>query len=469
MAAGSALARTTVILLSISLGLACGGPPASVPRHVVFLSMDTTRADHLGFLGNDRVATPRLDALAAEAIAFTDYANVAPTTLVSHTSLFTGKYPHHHGTPRNGFVVNPDNEMLPEILKAAGFRTAGFAASFALAGRFDFAQGFEHYDESFDVLVDGAEVDQNQRSAAAVADAVIRHLDDRGIPERLFLFAHFFDPHRPYAAPPAMATRYDPLGREGLPSIPDLFRGEWTPAERAGHARRHTLQYAAEISYMDSQIGRLLDALDERGILDDAIVVVTNDHGESFWEHGEHFNHGLTVYQPTIRGVWLLRLPGGQRGGERDGRPVSTIDVLPTVLDLLRLPIPGAVDGRPVLTSDVPRDRLRFGQATQPWESVETDPRWRNMTKARFVREGRYKLIQTPYLGTTELYDLDADPAETVNLLLGHLDPATRALAERLRAELEAWAYSARPLPSDFEPVHRQETIDRLRSLGYVQ
>jgi hypothetical protein len=152
----------------ISCLAACADRPAAeqAARHVVVISMDTARADHFGFLGNENRYTPRLDELAGESITLTDYLTVAPTTLASHTSLFTGRYPHHHGTPRNGFMVHRENEMLAELLKRIGFHTAGFAASFALSDRFDFAQGFDHYDERFDVLIGQPGVDQNQRSAA---------------------------------------------------------------------------------------------------------------------------------------------------------------------------------------------------------------------------------------------------------------------------------------------------------------
>ena len=237
-------------------------------------------------MGNTWIRTPCLDALAAESIVFTDYMTVVPTTLASHTTLFTGKYPHNHGTARNGFMVNLENDTLAEILRRAGMKTAGFAGSFALDSRFGLAQGFGHYDEEFSVLVGDRGADQNQRLAPSVTEDVIRYLDDNGVPERLFLFAHYFDPHRPYRAPAPFDTLYDPLGRRDLQPIPLLKSGSaFLPDEARREAHRHALQYAAEISYTDEHIGNLLDDLRRRGILDDALVVVTSDHGESLWEH----------------------------------------------------------------------------------------------------------------------------------------------------------------------------------------
>jgi arylsulfatase A-like enzyme len=448
----------------------CSGGEELPARHVVVISIDTARADHFGFLGSETVETPNLDALAKEGIVYRDYMTVVPTTLASHVTLLTGKYPHHHGVARNGFMVNPDNEMLAEVLAAEGFRTAGFAGSFALDSRFDFAQGFDHFDEEFDVLVGEEGADQNQRSAEAVTDAVIAYLDETGVRGRLFLFAHYFDPHRPYDAPEPFASMYDTLGIDDLPAIPALKRREgFTPEEIERYAFAHELRYRAEIAYTDHHVGRLLDDLRERGVLDDAIVVVTTDHGESLWEHGEEFDHGYGVYDSTMRAVWVVRLPGGKRSDTRVRGVVASIDVLPTVLDFLGIAIPEGVDGEVVPLGTVfdLEPRLRFGQATKPRRGLESDPRWTNILKARCVRDQRLKFIQTPYLDTEELYDLPSDPAETLNIL-EDFPPRLLTRVGFLSEELERWSFSADPLPSHFESSQRDETIERLRSLGYL-
>lgn len=477
----SALPRSVSLpwLLAATLLLAgCSGPAERPPRHLVLVSLDTARADHFGFLGSTAVKTPRLDALARESIVFTDAMTVVPTTLASHTSLFTGLYPQRHGTPSNGFLVNRQNEMLPELLQRAGFHTAGFAGSFALDRRFGFPQGFDHWDESFDVLVGEPGVDQNQRNAEAVNRAVLRYLDGLEVPERLFLFVHYFDPHLPYAPPAPFDRLYDAAGREGLPTIDELKQqlDALDPERLADVLRRHELQYAGEISYLDQQLGRLLDELERRGILDDALLVITSDHGETHREHYDRFSHGLAVYDTTLRSVLLLRLPKARRAGTVIERLVASIDVLPTVLSLLRLPLPERLDGEAIALDPAappPAGLRRFGQATQPRRGVPQDPRWPNRYKARCVREGRFKLIQTPYQKSEELYDLAADPGETRDLLArgsaASPSPEVLDLADRLRAQLEAWSAAADPLPSRFEPAHREETLNRLRALGYVE
>jgi len=444
-------------------------PVADVPaRHVVVISLDTTRADQFGLYGNSEVATPRLDRLSEESIVFEDFMTVAPTTLASHVSLLTGQYPHTHGTPRNGFMVHDQNVMLAEVLREHGFTTAGFAGSFALDSRFNFAQGFDHYDETFERFAGQQGRLQNERTAESVTGAVVDWLDTSGVPERLFLFVHYFDAHGPYEAPPPYDTMYDPRGREGLPA--------WRPQGfvrvdgSSEIVQRTAKQYAGEISYMDEHVGRLLDELRQRGVLDEALLVVASDHGENFWEHPAAFDHGWTTYQTTMRSVGIVRLPDGKHGGTRVPGVAATIDVLPTVSAFLGIAAPDNIDGEAIdldPPAATPLERVRFGQATKPWNKDEVDPRWSNMAKTRCIREGRYKLIQVPYAGTEELYDVHADPLEQ-NDLLPEGTAEVQALAGRMRERLEVWAASADPLPSHFEPSQREETIERLRALGYL-
>jgi arylsulfatase A-like enzyme len=463
------LLAATWILLSLA-GAACGTPPdGAVARHLVVISLDTTRADQFGFYGNPTVQTPNLDRLAAESVVLDDFMTVVPTTLASHVSLFTGNYPHTHGTPRNGFLVHERNVMLAEVLRDQGFATAGIAGSFALESRFNFAQGFEHYDEAFErfALEDGHL--QNERPAASVTEAALDYLDRGPLPDRLFLFVHYFDPHAPYEAPPPFDTLYDPAGRQGLPDWITLRTQRLVePGTPSALADRMARQYAAEITYMDHHVGRLLDTLRERGILDQALVVVTSDHGENFWEHGEVFDHGWSTHQTTMRAVGVIRLPGGAHGGKRVGGISASIDLMPTVLERLGVPAPEGMEGESIdlAGAAIPPERMRFGQASKPWQQVETDPRWTNLLKERCVRSGKYKFIQVPYAQREALFDLEADPLEQVNLLTG--PGAGEAPVGELREALEAWSTAVDPLPSRFEPSQREETIERLRALGYL-
>ena len=468
------------VFLSLLFASSCSVQPTyqGPARHVIFISLDTTRADHFGFYGNSTVKTPNLDRLASESIVLDDFMTVAPTTLASHASLFTGKYPQAHGTPRNGFMVNEDNVLLAEVLRAVGFSTAGFIGAFPLASQFGIAQGFDHYDEEFERFAGVDNVLANERSANRVTDAVIRYLDTADLGRNQFLFVHYFDPHAPYQSPPPHDTQYDSRGRDGLrgwvPLVQDCHRYSRArarpPDELLEEARRMAAQYAGEVSYTDGQIGRLLDYLRERAILGNALLVVTSDHGESFWKHGECFDHGWNTNESTMRAVGLIRLPGGAGAGTRVSGLVASIDVLPSVLDYLGIAAPQGIDGEAMdLGRAAPRASggARFGQATKPWESVETDPRWYNMHKARCIREGRYKLIQVPHRGLEELYDLDEDPSESRNLLADS-SLEVDSVAGPLRQKLEAWAAAARPLPTYRVHGEQNEVIERLKSLGYL-
>ena len=439
-----------------------GGPA----RHVILISMDTTRADYFGCYGNNWVRTPRIDQIAGESILFSDYMTVVSTTLASHTSLFTGKYPHTHGVPRNGFVAHDNNLMLAEVLKEAGFRTAGFLGSFALDKRFNVAQGFDYYDQGFDILAGARGVDQNQRRADAVTDAVIDYLDREGVPLHLFLFVHYFDPHTPYDPPPPYDQMY-----ASADAPPGIAEGPTTDDDTGPQRqqRRNSL-YAGEISYLDHHIGRLLDALRTRGILDEALLIVTSDHGENLGEMAPWPGHGWSTYQVEMRAVCMYRLPGARHGGTRVEAPVTSVDILPTVANFLGLPAPAEVEGE-VIDLETPREaaswRTRFGEATKPWEDVERDPRWHNNPKPCCVREGPLKYIRTLYQSKEELYDVAADPYEHVNLLLSPT-PEITARAAELRQKLHAWTAAAKPLPTHFDSSQQEETIRRLRALGYL-
>jgi len=450
-------------------GCGGGGRTAGGLPPVVLVTLDTTRADHLGAYGNPRVRTPNLDRLARRSIQLADCTTVAPTTLASHTSIFTGVHPHTHGTPRNGFTVHPDNELLAEVLAEAGYRTAGFIGSFALDERFGVAQGFDVYDQEFDLLDGSDGYEQDQRRAEAVTDAALAYLDDpgSGSDRPLFLFAHYFDPHVPYRPPSPfgeMSGDPDPGERIDHGGVREAV--EAAPGTRPPGAVRLEHRYAGEVAYVDRELGRLLDGLERRGILQSALVLVTGDHGENFTEHPRPFDHGLTVYATTVSVPCLVRLPG--RPARLESMPVSTIDLLPTLLGALDLEVPGACEGTALpRASDPLAVRSRFAQATKPWEDVEVEGRWHNLYKARCLIRDSWKLVQTPYRGSEELYDLAADPAERHDLLAAS-DPRADRIVPELREELESFAKSGRPLPSEFDDSQLLETIERLRRMGYL-
>lgn len=467
--------RVLVLLVSLASLLAvpsCSGTGPSrdgAIRHVIFISLDTTRTDHIGCYGNDWARTPHLDQLARESILLLNYRTVVSATLPSHLSLLTGNYPHTHGVVSNGYLVNPENLMLAEILGDAGFHTAGFLGSFALESRFRFNQGFDHFDENFDIEVGTFGADQNQRSAETVTDAVISHLEGRSGKERLFLFIHYFDAHAPHTPPPPFDTMYGPGGVTDIPGAEPGAGGRPSLDEQFNRARR---AYAGEVSYMDDQLGRLFDYLRQSGILDQSMLVVTSDHGENIGEHGGMISHGWSTYETEMDAVGIIRLPGADRAGTEIPGVTASIDVLPTVLHCLEMPQPPGIDGQPIpLDKDTANTPpcIRFGEAVRAPGDADLPPaQWPNFAKMVCVWDGDFKYQMSLYRKDQALYDLSRDPHEIRNLLRTG-DPRWKSKADELRKRLGTWNREADPLPSRFDPEQLADTTRRLKALGYLE
>ncbi|HUU82049.1 MAG TPA: sulfatase [Phycisphaerae bacterium] len=457
------------------------GPPLANrvdTQNVILISVDTLRADHLACYGHEFVRSPAIDGLAAEGMLFTQHVGAAPTTLPSHTSLMTGTYPHTHGIPKQAYVVHPDNVMLAEMLKDAGFVTGAFIGAFPLDASFGFDQGFEHFDARFDLEKEDTVRDQAQRRAEAITDSVIDWLDSRqpAPDERLFLFIHYFDVHWPYDAPPPHRGMYrrDSLSvgttMEDIRRVQDLLREPATHDEGLKYARALDAEYCAEITYCDYHIDRLFRALRNRRLYDNSLIVLTSDHGETQHEHENVFNHGWSVYDTEIHIPLILRFPGGRFGGRREDRLCSNVDVAPTILHLLNLPGHDGLEGESfagLIDAPLPPRDPVFAEATQPWTLPQfNDPDWRNQTKYQCARTDRYKYVARLGDGRSEFYDLQRDPAEQVNLLVS-AQPYDRAVFERMSRLLDEWRAGARPFPS--RELQEDDTREKLKRLGYVE
>ena len=477
----------SVMLITSPLGAGCrrdqpqgivydppAGPADPDVKHLILISLDTVRADRLGCYGHPWIKTPTIVRLAAEALLFEGLVSTAPTTLNSQTSLMTGTYPHTHGTPRNGFAVNDQNAMLAEVLQKKGFTTAAFIGAFPLHSQFNFDQGFDHYDEHFEIIRGQAPVDQDQRNAERVTDSVIDWLD-RNHPGRMFLFIHYFDAHWPYAPPPPYDTMYR---RDNQPFGGSLMEISTVRSALEKDRTGMTWQcaaldalYCGEITYIDTQLGRLFEALRRHDLYDESLIILTADHGEAMNEHWEIWNHGLSTYRTTVASPLIIRQPGGKLGGTRLQNLLSNIDVMPTILDRLGFGHPRQVEGvsfAPLLDGQVvpPREPV-FAEATKPWHKpYEDDPLWANALKCRAVTTGRFKYVYRPVEQIRELYDLQADPQEQANLLLKP-EPETTQRAAELAALLQAWTEAANPLESTADLS--RDTVRKLKALGYLQ
>jgi choline-sulfatase len=412
------------------------GPAATLPQHVLIVTIDTLRADRLGCYGNREVATPNLDRLAREGVMAPDANVPTPITRPSHTSIFTGLYPAQHGIRDNiSRALAPDVPTLAEAFKAAGFETAGFVSSIVLSRQSGLGRGFDTFSDQFDLGPDAHDEARfldilEKRGDVAVADA-IAWLEQRAR-ARTFAWVHLYDPHAPYDPPEPYASRY---------------------ADRP---------YDGEVAWSDELVGRLDTALARLGIRDRTLVVVTADHGEALGEHGE-LVHGFFLYEATLRVPLLMRGPG-IRPGTRIPVVARSVDLFPTILELSGVPAPNsslAIAGRS-LASAARGGTRALDEAAAFAESLT--PRihygWSDL---RSVRDGRWKFVLAP---RPELYDLTRDPDEHHNLLLD--EPArARALRSALERQLRA-EESARPARAAQRGDIPIELVERLGALGYV-
>ena len=407
--------------------LPSGVGPADL--NVLLITLDTTRADRLGAYGFKAIETAALDRIAREGVLFEHAVAPAPLTLPAHSSLFTSKLPPAHGVRDNGgFFLNERETTMAERLKSRGFRTGGFVGAYVLDHKWGIAQGFEDYFDNFDlskyrtVSLSGVE-----RRGDEVADHALKWLETVRS-SKFFAWVHFYDAHSPYDPPEPYKSRY---------------------SDRP---------YAGEIAFVDSQVGRLMTWLETNQLLEKTIVVVMGDHGESLGDHGEG-THGFFVYESVLHVPLLIRAPYDSMRGRRVADVVRSVDVQPTVLDLLGIRSTETFEGQS-LTSLMTGARSELGLEAYA-EAVY--PRFHfGWSDLRTLRAGRYKYIEAP---RPELYDLDKDPQETTNIL-----PQQRALAGKMRAHLQALearlnagAATARA-PAEIDP----DTRDRLASLGYV-
>ena len=409
-------------LLTASCGSERPGASASSPDFLI-ITLDTTRADRLGFYGSESASTPRMDQLASESVVFDRAYTTAPITLPSHVSIFTGTWPARHGIRDNGlFQLAERAQTLAEVLHDEGYATGGFVSAYVLDARFGLDQGFQEYPSPSGT--DDAGRPSTELRAAEVVDRLTAWLERVPATQPVLAWAHFFDPHAPYAAPEPFASRIDD-------------------------------PYDAEISYTDQEVGRLLDRFRQRRG-DRAWIILTADHGESLGEHHE-ISHGVLIYDGTMRVPMLVRPPGGGEP-ERVPYPVSNAAIAGTVtalagLERSRLPH-ASLSALVEPTGEVPADPAAplFLETYLPLYSY----RWAPMAG---VVSGSRKLVRA---GRSELFSLLDDPAETRDD--SEREPeTTRALERMLDAHL-----SAEPLDWDRDESLSDADLQTLRSLGYL-
>ncbi len=461
--------RIAVLVLGAGLLLAGAlllrrGDEAGAPLpDVVLIAVDTVRGDHVGCLGNGWIRTPNLDALARDGVAFRNCFATAPWTLPSFASIFTGLLPSHHGAVGGGHdVLDDDFVTLAEHFDRVGYRTYGFATVKWLTPAFGMAQGL-----NFDIPIAPPE---GLGGGAAVTALGIATLDlPRDRP--LFTLLHYFDAHAPYAPPPPFARMYYE-GNERAPGAP-LLTFLLSDANRAPNKADGMYrwldgvtdpdfperEYAASVTYVDDQVGQIVKAIKKRDRYEETMIVVVADHGEHLGEHDIWYTHTLP-YQETLHVPLIVKLPGGRLAGRVIDEPVSTLDVLPTVLDWADLSQP-VVDGRSLRG-------LMEGRDPGAGSLLVAEQGSRAHALCKTLIEWPYKLMLTRDRGGDgyALFDLATDPGELQDLSESRPEELSR-LRRRLwelfdgnqalgRAELSR--------PATLDEMTRRD----LRSLGYA-
>jgi arylsulfatase A-like enzyme len=337
---GRAIAASVLALVALALGTGCERPP----QHLVLVTLDTLRADRLSAYGHDRQTSPTLSALAERGVRFDDAIAQSIATPPSHASILTGKNPPRHGLRKlSGEALAPEQTTLAEVLTERGFTAAAFVGAIPLLRSHGLDQGFVFYEED---LPDG----MIERRARKTNRRVQKWLASRP-PGRLFLWVHYFDPHYPYTPPRAYQMRFAGrlVGRKAqvypTNANPQTRREpEASPPDAEGIATMKNL-YDAEVRYTDDSLGELFAMLDAAGILQDAVIAVVADHGESLGEHGYYFGHWDVLWE-NARVPMVLAHPDGRHGGRHIAEMVRTVDLMPTLLAWLGIDAPDGLDGR---------------------------------------------------------------------------------------------------------------------------
>jgi arylsulfatase A-like enzyme len=414
-------------------------PPSKLPN-IILITLDTTRADRMDFLGSNRGLTPSLDVLANDSAVFTRAYAQAPLTPTSHATILTGTYPQFHQVVPSPDPLSKDLPYLPDILKARGYATGAFIGSLALNLTLTpgFDRGFDVYDAdySWKGYTPATRYQTIERRGGEVVERALAWLNKQQSSKQqhapFFIWIHLFDPHDPYDPPEPYKTRY---AKE---------------------------PYDGEIAYVDSVMGNFFKQLKASGLYDGALIALTADHGESLGAHGED-THGIFLYDETIHVPLVIKLPG-KRVRPRIESRVELADILPTVLENVGIDVPKQVQGLSLLklmdpgptgeaAAEAWRDRTAYSQAdygriAYGWSSLQS------------LRSGKYLYIQAP---RRELYDDGLDPNAKHNLASG-----SPAVADTLSTKLETFRQeTANPHPTTLALLDDTRTKE-LASLGYM-
>ena len=449
--------------------------------NIVFITIDTLRADALACYGSPVVSTPEIDGMVGQGIVFSDVVCEMPLTTPSHAAIFSSTYPATNKALGNSYVFQKGFPTLFQMFnRYMGYRCAAFISGFPLDARFGLNRGCHVYDDRFfrhdgiyrvsllQLMMRLTSGNRIERIAEETTDTALEWLKANQ-DKNFFLWMHYFDPHAPYEPPPP----FDSMYRGKLPERPARTDAEkesimramgphWSREGNTDNLNVPVEGYFGEISYVDRELGRLFDFLRERGLWDDAFIILTSDHGESLTEHDYLFQHGEYLYEPSVRVPLIFKLAGSEKAGLKIQRSVGLIDIAPTILDCFELAPPRTFQGQSLLPF-IRQEAEDVLEMPAFIENTDRTPFYRPK-KLRAVRAWGWKYIFSPEDQAVELYNLRDDPEEMNNL--AGLD---NTMDGYLRAYMDQWeAVTGDRAGEAGEMLIDEETGEKLKELGYV-
>jgi arylsulfatase A-like enzyme len=472
---GTRPAIPAVLVAAVLTG--CPGPKGDAPRkaatvhppaagnqlNVLLITIDTLRADHMSIYGYPRATSPRMDAFARRGVVFEQAYTYWPKTRGSFVGIMTGRFASQTGYSKTHPMLLDFNPTLASVLKEAGYETVATVDNPNVASALGYSRGFDRYRETWE---EKALVTEMDRTRAITGDGV-RHLR-QARPDRPFLlWLHYVNPHTPYEPPPPWDTAFLDAHSSRGPTLPPVngFHGgvpkQWAvPGKSLGW---YVAQYDGEIAAVDAEVGKLIDALDGSAVRDRTLVVITTDHGESLGEHDYYFDHGEDLFDPSMRIPLLVAGPGVEAGRRTDVL-ATTLDLVPTVLDAVKVSYPPDLVGEsllPALRGERRPDRPRLHGQND-----------RNLLGAW---DRRFKIVATPAGEGARyaLYDRQSDPGETRD--------ASRARPDQARAERQELEFFRERIDAQYARTRRllegrsgeqrlsAEACEKLKAMGYIQ